>query len=276
MDREHFVYVYRDQNGNPVYFGQGKLAARAGSHRSRTHNTKLKALLDAQGSAMSLEVIGPLGSKPLADAIETALISACKPAKALCDLCNEHKGPTIFRFRRFGVPDRYASRTTQLLELGELKKLARSRGPLMFVRINQKDIVADDPRRGYDLSSPPHDDEIRRRIEAWWQVAGRVDGWAADNTQSPAILIGVTGAPGSQMVIASAAVDRRAWRRTEVARGGLMKIPLKSKSLDEANLRGRPISPETGLRFNAFRQAQFQILNRSGFEPKKARSERVR
>src|SRR5450631_3353992 len=120
---EHFVYVYRDEEGNPVYFGQGKHAARAASHKKGTHNEALERWL-ATKAHHSIEVIGPVGRKEMADALETALISACLPAQALrSKFFNQHKGRSEFRFRPFGVPSKYADRITELVDRSELLKI---------------------------------------------------------------------------------------------------------------------------------------------------------
>lgn len=274
-ESEHFVYVYRDKNGNPVYYGQGKRATRPGRHESGTHNALFDNWLKKQNGQHRVEIIGPLGSKDMANAIESALISACLPASALRKtFFNVHPGSSIYRFRPYGVPKKYVERTTQVLNKRDLSVLCREHGPLMFVRINQADFAgdADHPaRRGYDLSSPPRDDEILARIEAWWQVASRVRDWHANPKSSPALLIGVTGGPGSQAIIASARIAKARWLTAETSPGGLLKIPLLSKSsadrsLDVAGLRGRPIAADAGLRFNSFRHSQYRILTQRGFQ----------
>jgi hypothetical protein len=204
----------------------------------------------------------------MADAIETALISACLPAQALKkSFFNVHKGSNDYRFRPYGVPESYAARITETLALAELNVIQRKvKGTLMFVRINQKDFDDGPGRKGYDLASPPTDAEIRARIEAWWQVAARAETWAKNPASSPALLIGVTGLPGAQTIIASAKVDRSQWLVAERGPKGLMKMPLTLGSLDEERLRGRPIDASIALKFNSFRAAQFRILGPKGFE----------
>ncbi len=82
-DEQYFVYVYRDQSGNPIYFGQGINAPRANSHVGASHNEELDTWLKANPGKYRLEILGPLGNKDMADAVETALISACRAAGSL-------------------------------------------------------------------------------------------------------------------------------------------------------------------------------------------------
>ncbi len=264
---EHYVYVYRDGRGNPVYFGQGREALRPGSHEAGTHNAGLAKWLEEQKGQHRVEIIGPLDSKAMADAIETALISACLPATALSHaFFNVHKGASRFRFRPYGVPLEFADRTFHPLFSDDLKAIAAETGKLLFVYVGQKDFVGEESRRGYDLATPPSDSEIQSRIEAWWQVANRVGGWVAEPTTSPALLVAVTGGPGRQSIIASAAIDQARLAQAERLEGGLLKVPLVSASLDAAGLRGRPIDKTVGLKFNSFRHSQFRVFSAAGIE----------
>ncbi len=258
--REHFVYVYRDAQENPVYFGQGKGISRSVSHAGGSHNGRFDEWLKAHVGQFRVEVIGPLGSRELADALETALISACMPAKALQRaFFNISKGQSQYRFRPFGVPAEYAERTLNPLGTADLRALCvQVGGTLMFVRINQTNFETDG-RLGYDPASPPSDEETLNRVDRWWQVASRVPQWAASPASSPALLIGVTGLPGAQYVIASIEVDRDGWSAAERWRDGLLRIPVQGLDLDAVGLRGRPIRQDVGLSFGSFRQRQFQI-----------------
>ena len=258
-EKEFFVYLYRDQDGNPAYIGQGRHPLRAVSHRKNTHNTAFKKWLSAQKGQPKIEIIGPLGSKVMADAIESSIISACLPATALT-IFNISPGRSKYQFRPFGVPEKYVERTTQFLTLSELKNLAKSEGDLMFVRINQKDFDDGPGRVGYDLANPPEDTQLRARIESWWQIARRLAEWTQDWKASPALLIAVTGAPGVQSVVASAKIDRANWADAEVIANGLAKIPIRGSTLEASHLRGRPKSLEVGLKFGSWRHQQFRIF----------------
>ncbi len=263
---KYFVYLYRDSSGNPVYVGQGKEANRATSHKVATHNDNFGAWLRNHKNNCRVEIIGPLEDKTLADAVETAVISALSPMRrrAGSNFFNVSEGRSSFRFRSFGVPDKYADRIANPIGGTELKKISRQQGTLMFVRINQ--IGFEDGRVGYDLAVPPSDPEIRERIERWWQVKKKVPDWVLKPTASPAILVAVTGAPGAQVVIASAFIDRRGWASAESGPYGVLKVPLQRKGgLDAAGLRGRPIAEEVGLRFTSFRNGQFIIRSTRDF-----------
>lgn len=268
MDKvsEYFVYLYRDASGNPVYVGQGKHAERATVHESKSHNPRLRDWLTAQKREATLEVIGPLHSKEMANAIETAVISACLPSSALKKIFfNVHKGESAHRFRPFGVPSEFAGRTVHPVKKVELMALSEKFGRVLFVRINQLDFEADG-RLGYDLASPPSDEDIRPRIDRWWQLSSRVSKWATSPSTSPGLLLAVTGGPSAQSIIASALIDTKEWGSAEQGAGGLLRIPLKESSLDAEKLRGRPIPKEFGLRFGPWRQQQFRLFSPTGFE----------
>lgn len=257
---ENYVYLYRDSSGNPVYVGQGKNPARAISLNRR--EAFLEWLTVHKGK-YKLEIIGPLDSPTMADAIETSIISACLPAPAL-KLFNIHPGRSRFQFRPFGVPAKYVERTATELSDIDLKSIVEKFGNILFVRINQVDFTDGPGRRGYDLANPPSDGEIRARIESWWQLANRLERWSSDPRSSPALLVGVTGGPKSQSVIGSALIDRKKWGQALKGKNGLITVPLKGLSLDAGKLRGVRIAPEVGLKFGSFRQQQFRIYGPQG------------
>ncbi|MDH6165524.1 hypothetical protein M2282_000652 [Variovorax boronicumulans] len=261
----YFVYVYRDAQGCPVYFGQGKRAMRPGSHFIKTHNKALEAWLEKHGQTARLEVVGPLGSKEMADAIETALISAYGPLKGGQPFFNEHGGKSIHRFRPWGVPNKFASRTVQPLDAKAMMRAVRDHGPLLFVRINQTSFDDAEERPGYDLAAPPPDEKIRARMECWWQLRSRLDGWVKSPSTSPKLLVAVTGGPGNQSIIASARINAGAWDNVPRIKSGLVQVPLRGKSIDAAGLRGRPIAKDVGLWFGSFRHQQYRILDSKGF-----------
>lgn len=259
---EYFVYLYRDAGGNPVYVGQGKSPNRA---ISTSRGKTFKGWLEANRGKFKLEVIGPLHTRALADAVESSIISACLPATAL-NMFNIHPGRSQYQFRPFGVPTKYADRTA--IELGEkeLKQLAKKLGNLLFVRINQTHFTDGPGRLGYDLANPPNNDQIRARIEAWWQLNNRLEAWSSSPSNSPAVLIGVTGGPKTQSVIASAAIAGNKWTQVEHGKRGLIKVPLKNKSLDHGDIRGCRIAPEVGLKFSRFERDLFRIYTPQGFQ----------
>ena len=264
---QYFVYVYRDAKGNPVYIGQGKNVGRALSHEAGASNPAFREWLEQNERSAQVEVIGPLGSKDMVDAVETALISACKPAASL-KLFNVAPGVSAYAFRPLGVPLELGDRTTQPLGADDLAKVAQKHGPLMFVYVNNKTLSEDpDPlrRAGFDRAKLPSDEEILARIRGNWQVANRLAAWKENPEASPALLVAVTGGPGTQSIIASAAIDRSRWQQAESFSKGLIALPLLADNIDAADLRGRPIRREVGLRFGAFHHQQFRLLGPEGF-----------
>ena len=266
MAGQYFVYVYRDLNGNPVYFGQGIGSERPGAHIAGSHNEALKAWLAANPDGYRVEVLGPLETSTMANAVETAVISACMPsAKLARTFFNDSEGVSQYRFRPWGVPSQYAERLRLPLGADKLRALAASIGPIMFVRITQKDFDEGEGRIGYDPASPSTDEQLANRAEAWWQVARRVRDWAAEPLRSPALLVAVSGAPRRQQVIASIAIDRNAWSGAEVKSPGLLKIPVRRENLDACELRGRPLESGLDLKFGQFKQEQFKLFDAEGF-----------
>ena len=154
---KYFVYVYRDARGNPVYVGQGKNINRSTQHLSESHNTKLKEWLNKNRETCVIEVIGPLGSKTLADQIETACISLIdNSSKSL--LNNKHRGVTKFRFRPFGVPAKQVHRTLEFLEKKDFDNLTKTYGSLLFVKISGLNF--ENRGKGYDLLYIHSDNDI--------------------------------------------------------------------------------------------------------------------
>lgn len=266
MADQHYVYMYRDLHGNPVYFGKGMGSERPADHMAGTHNRGLGEWLEANPDGYQVEVIGPLGNETIATAVETALISACKPSSRLADtFFNLSSGPTEFRFRPWGVPREYAHRLTRPLDRHELHALAASIGTIMFVLITRRRFEEIDGRSQYDPANPPSDSAIADRVEARWQVANRLRAWVDDPLSSPALLIGVYGPPGRQQVIASMSIDRSAWAGAENFGNGLLRVPVRRENLDAFELRGRPIAVAVGLNFNSFRHQQFKLMGPNDF-----------
>lgn len=266
MAGQYFVYVYRDLDGNPVYFGQGIGAERPGAHVAGSHNQAFKAWLAAHPDGYRVEVLGPLETSTMANAVETALISACKPSLKLArTFFNDAEGVSRYRFRSWGVPSQYAERLSLPLGADELRAIARAMGPIMFVRITPKDFDEGDGRTGYDPANPSTDEQLAFRAEAWWQVSRRKRDWAEKPQLSPALLVAVSGAPRRQQVVASMAIDRSAWRNAESMPQGLLKIPVRRDNLDACALRGRPLEPGLDLRFGQFKQDQFKLFDSDGF-----------
>ncbi len=203
----------------------------------------------------------------MADAVETALISVCKPAGALKDkFFNDHPGVGAFAFRPLGVPPELAARTTQPVGTEDLVKVAQEYGPLLFVRVNNKPAVNETEGvvPGYDLANPPTDQQIAHRMREAWQLASRIPGLIANPDTSPALLVGVTGGPGTQTIIGCAPIDRGGWNEAKRIDGNLVIVPLAGTTIDVAELRGRPILRDAGLRFDRAKYAHFRLFGPKG------------
>jgi hypothetical protein len=255
----HYVYLYRDERGRARYVGYGERPTRATTHQIASHNLNLSKFISE--SKFTIEVAGPFGAEDIGRTVETALISALKP-----DL-NVNQGSSIHRFRPLGVPVEYAERPS--LPLLSRSDFLLAQGvtpvPVLFVYISNQDFG--DGRSGYDLAHPPSDDQVLARVEKWWQLKKFVPGWSAEPGQSPGILIGVHGSPGSQMVIAAIMIDRTGWRTAEPFEhgGGKICVPLlPTPNLDAFHFRGRRIDRAAGLAFDSFASAFFVVLNTDG------------
>jgi hypothetical protein len=260
MSEQHFVYVYRDLHGNPVYFGQGFGAARPADHLGGSHNPEFAEWLRQNVGRYRLQVMGPLGSKQMADAVETALISACKPASRL-ELMNVQPGVGKFMFRSYGVPEGLSSRISEPLGREELAGVVRQFGPIMFVKVHQGD-----HELRFDPAQLPEDSVICARIRGWWQVGRYRQQWINRKAQSPGLLLGVTGVGGSQIVIAAAKIDVDGWADSPRIDGNLYEVPLSIQGdLDAAGLRGRPIRSDFQLKFDRARYGHFRIFGPDGF-----------
>lgn len=246
---QHYVYIYSDERERVRYVGYGCETARATPHLAGSHNDKLNRFL--AGRKYRLEIAGPFDSEETGRAVETALISALKP-----DL-NVDPGQSRWRFRPVGVPLAYADRPTEPeLTLSDFLALQGAKPTsVLFVIITRLDFEGD--RAGYDPAGPLSDDQLRQRLDHWWQVQRFLPEWAANPVESPGLLIGVYGSPGQQLVIGSAHIDRASWASAE-QQGGLIRIPLiEPTNLDAFSLRGRRIARASGLRFGSFKAQQF-------------------
>src|SRR5260221_1964375 len=191
----HYVYIYRDERGNACYVGYGASAERANSHLIKSHNPKLNDFV-LEKKKLRIEIAGPFETEEVGRLVETAVISA------LGSNFNVAQGPSHARFRPLGVPVNFAERLSmEKLQINDFVS-AQKDSPMsvLFVRVNDKNF--DDGRVGYNLANPPTDAQIRKRVEEWWQVSGPVPQWVKTPKESPSLLIGITGKPGAQMVIA--------------------------------------------------------------------------
>ncbi|MDB6021617.1 MAG: hypothetical protein JWQ04_1474 [Pedosphaera sp.] len=255
----HYVYLYRDERGKARYVGYGERVSRANSHLIRSHNPKLADFVSGQGK-FTIEVAGPFGTQEIGRLIETAVMSA------LDSDFNVAQGPSHARFRPLGVPDDYAERLSMpALQRIDFISAQDSPMPVLFVIVGEKNF--DDGRVGYDLANPPADDQIRERVDRWWQLSGFIPRWSNAPNESPGLLIGINGSPGSQIVIASLMIDRANWGKADgFSRGeGKVRIPLlQTPKLDAFNFRGRRVDRTAKLAFDSIAAGCYIVLNLDG------------
>jgi hypothetical protein len=252
----HYVYLYRNPKGKPVYVGYGANPRRAIIHSSRSHSKTLVSFLKKR--KYNLDIAGPFHSKITGCAVETALMSVLTPE------FNKNPGPTECRFRPFGLPNRFADRLLQpaLNREDFFRRIGRAATSALFVYVGDKHF--DDNRPGYNPAKPPKDKQILNRMHRWWQIGRHLERWCKDPSHSPVVLIGLTGRPSDRFIIGAVEIDREKWDSTK-KKGGLYSIPTKGpRDLDAFRLRGRRIDPETHLRFGALTSQFFIILKRNG------------
>ena len=254
---QHFVYIYLDEKRNSQYVGYGKSTSRANIHSCVSHNTDLQDWIS--NNKYSIEIAGPFGSETTGKAVESALISALNPK------FNIQPGSSKWRFRPLGVPSDFADRLLMpaLSKESLLSTLEESSyGSIIFVRISNQDF--DDGRLGYDVANPSTNKEILERINKWWQIGKHIKTWQNSLENSPTLLLGITGRPGSQIVIRSVLVDSAGWKNP-IKSGSLYEIPTNhTENLDAFNLRGRRVSRDAQIKFGAIQCHFFSILNRDG------------
>jgi hypothetical protein len=259
QDSSHYVYLYRDERSRPRYVGYGARPTRATAHLIASHNPALARFIE--NSRFTIEVAGPFQSKEAGLVVEAALISALKPD------FNVAAGMSVAQFRPLGVPADYAHR----LEIPPLDRNDFLRGqpedamPVLFVSVGERDFG--DGRVGYDPANPPEDNQILERVEKWWQLRRSIPAWSVDSATSPGLLVGVHGAPGAQIVIASCLIDRTEWANAEPFPYGesKLRVPLiATPGLDAFEFRERRINREAGIAFEGIAAGFFMILNPDG------------
>jgi hypothetical protein len=259
----HYVYLYRDKNGQPQYAGYGKRVTRATAHLIESHNPELAAFV--RSNKFTINVAGPFKSKRIGLLVETTIISALKPK------FNVTKGQSEARFRPLGVPVDFMDRLSMpALQRRDFLRLQKKKPPMPVLFVTVGDKKFDDGRVGYNLAKPPSDKEIRKRAEKWWQLSRLVLHWAEKPKKSPGLLIGINGRPGSQIVIASLRIDRKAWgdkKRCRNGGEGKVSVPLLSTpelDLDAFNLRGRWVDRKAEFAFSNFPSEFFIVLKPDG------------
>ena len=251
---EQYVYIYRDPKTSKIkYAGRGKSATRASSHQKKTHNSELENWL--KDASYKLEIAGPYENEQTAIAVEEALISTHQPE------FNMRKESSKYSFRPLGVPEKYITRLEQQpLEYDRLFK--GNTESIILVKVTDKTLG---DRVGYNLVDPPSDDAIVERVEKYWQLGNDkyLGTWIKDKKLSPTLILGITGSPGNQVIIASLEVDISAWDAVEVMKKKLITVPLKDRSkLDKHYLRGYRIALSADIKFGRSIQEHFRVIQK--------------
>jgi len=260
LDEEHFVYLYRQKDGRPMYVGYGKDPSRAMFHVAGSHNELLNTFLEA--GEYDLSMAGPFGSEDVGRTVEAVLISTLRPE------CNIDPGPSNCRFRPIGVPGTFVHRPGLLpLTREDLILVMDKMGyaAMLFVYLNDREFG--DGRLGYDIANPPSDDVVYDRMREWWHVGRYVPGWIADPSTGPGLLIAVTGPYKHRLIAGSVEIDRSGWTsapRNEYMTSQFSVPTLPTSDLDACKLRGRRIAVEAELKFNSIGPEMFLLLNRDG------------
>lgn len=258
VDNGHYVYIYRNQNNDKVrYVGRGKKATRAVQHQNKSHNKNLEDWL--QKNKYKLEISGPYGDNETAIAVESALISALNPD------FNMRKESTQYSFRPLGVPNKYVSRLQkEPLGLNELFKNNTQR--ILLVKVTDKKLR--DERVGYQLDNPPNDSDIVARVEKYWLLGSSEyrEQWICNRNESPTLLLGVTGSPGNQIIVASLEIDTKSWG--SVIESEKMKnaisVPLKNReNLDKYSLRGYRLDKGANIKFKQYKKGQYILIDKN-------------
>jgi hypothetical protein len=252
----HYVYLYRDLKRSALYVGYGAHHRRASVHSTKSQNNELNKYLN--NKKYTLEIAGPFHSEIAGRAVETALISALHPR------FNIQPGSTEYRFRPLGLPNRFADRLilSALNRRDFFEKLGRAAAAVLLVYVGDQDF--EDQRQGYNPANPPEDRQILERMNRWWQLGRYLKGWRKNPSQSPVVLIGLTGRPSNRFIIGAVKIDQEKWH-SAIPNGGFYSIPTAGPSnLDACGLRGRRISPIAKLKFGALASQFFIILKRNG------------
>lgn len=251
MESSHYVYIYKDKKNTIKYIGYGKEARRAISHERKTHNASLSELINDEN--YNIHIAGPFDSEITARSVEAALISALTPN------FNKKQERSEWCFRPIAVKKEYADR----LIMKSIKKsdLLINHRQILFVKISNANF---EDRVGYDIASPPSDEAIVARVEKSWQLNKLLPKWCKNPKNSPSLVIGVIGSPGSQIIAAALEIDTNKWDEIEIGKHSLITLPLKDKTmLDVDNLRGRKIDRVVKLSFGRNRNDFFRILKRN-------------
>ena len=243
MAAEHFVYLYRDRSGRPMYVGYRHSAQRAISHRGGSHNKELKGWLAKDD--FDLQLAGPYSSEQEAKAVEAALISSMQPR------FNRTPGDGP-KFAPVGVPPHLWQRPQMKpLTLGQIGKIT---GGALLVYLSPGERLRDG-RQKFNAGVP--DDVVAAsNIERSWDLWSLLPIWEARPQSAPKVILGVHGKVSHRFIVGSLLIDTkrlgdpsyrlksRRWSRDR------WQVPVLDRTdLDECELRGRRVED---LRFGQF------------------------
>lgn len=243
MAREHFVYLYRTLQGDPVYVGYGQAVERALTHTGGSHNAELKSWL-AQNK-FDLQIAGPYLSEREAKAVEAALISSMSPR------LNRSPGDGP-KFAPVGVPSSLWERP-RMPKLS-LRQIGLMTGGALLVYLAPGDFLQDG-RRKFNAAIPSDRDAVSN-VEKYWDLTKLVERWRKFPRSIPNVIVGVHGPVDHRFIVGALEINRESlcddvnqsrsdrWPRPR------WKVPiLNPMELDVVGLRGRRVKD---IRFGQF------------------------
>lgn len=243
MSREHFVYLYRTLQGEPVYVGYGHTVQRALTHTGASHNAELKTWLAK--NKFDLQISGPYISEREAKAVEAALISALNPR------FNRSPGDGP-KFAPVGVPSELWERP-RMPQLS-LRQIGLQAGGALLVYLAPGDFLRDG-RRKFNAAVPSDRDAVSN-IEKNWDIAKLIGHWRKYPQSIPNVIVGVHGRVDHRFIVGALELDKerlcdsRNQRRADRWPRPRWKVPLVDPSdLDAMSLRGRRVKD---VRFGQF------------------------
>ena len=229
---EHFVYLYRNEVGRPVYVGYGHDPQRALAHSGTSHNVGLGTFVEA--GKFDLTIAGPYRDMREGKNVESALISALSP-----DL-NKSPGEGK-RFRPVGVPAGLADRLT--LPPLTMEEIGSLTGGALLVYLAPGNMLSDG-RKKFDMVEPDDADALSN-MRGNWALTSHLDEWSGDPANGPQVLLGIHGSnPKHRFIVGAARIDVRRWGHPDllVTKGKLWLVPLEvPEVLDAFSLRGRRV-----------------------------------
>lgn len=243
MVQQHFVYLYRTLQGEPVYVGYGHEVERALSHTRGSHNAEFKVWLAR--NKFDLQIAGPYVNVREAKAVEAALISSLMPRfnRSLGD------GP---KFAPVGVPPALWERP-RMTELS-LRQIGRQAGGALLVYLAPGDFLRDG-RKKFNAAIPSDRDAVSN-IEKNWDLAALIENWRRYPKSIPNVIVGVHGRVDHRFIVGALEIDKERLcdtcnqQRADRWPRPRWKVPLVNPAeLDVEELRGRRVKD---IRFGQF------------------------